>query len=53
MMNLPVIRYELKEAYFQIKKKKKIVESKRENSGYPMFDIEYDEITGEYSIKYL
>ena len=53
MMKLPVIRYDLKEAYFQIFEIQKIVESKRENSGYPMFDIEYDEITGEYSIKYL
>ena len=53
MMNLPAIRYDLKKVYFQIFEIQKIVKSRRENLGYPMFDIEYDKITGEYSIKYL
>lgn len=53
MMNLPAIRYDLKKVYFQIFEIQKIVKSRRENLGYLMFDIEYDTITGKYSIKYL
>lgn len=53
MMSLPVKRYNLKKAYFQIFEIQKIVESRRKNLGYPMFELEYNEITGEYYIKYL
>ena len=52
-MNLPAIRYDLKEAYFQIFEIQKMVIARRNDCfGYPIFELKYNEINDEYFIKY-
>ena len=53
-MNLPpAIRYNLKEAYFQIFEIQKIVESRKNHLIEPIFELKYNEMDGEYFVKYL
>ena len=50
MLQLPAIRYNIKEIYFQKMKIKELVESRKDNFGYPLFDFLYNKKQGYYVI---
>ena len=48
MLLLPVARHDITEIYFQKMKIKELVELRKNNFGYPMFDISYNSDNGEW-----